>query len=330
MSTLEQDGIEVSNDSSTATETIVSDPTRLEGASNDEQLKIDDYKASEARVVDLAEATLDPRDMLKKYSRLGCEGAKLARKRKASLKPGAWNGKDDLNKVCSDLETLVKMRVAVKEVRMLVYIRTHLWVEAVKPLIPNVEKLSYHQVTQKFLPTLSFDQVEMTGEIRKDWIGFVRTTVERQLSEAPLSMAELDDAIKAHKAEIEKASRAKVTDEKQLDREQKAAESKIRKDRREAQAKVSESLDKAIGEGHADPKDVVEIVNAVLADHKLALPAKLVGFDPATCTVADCKTLASALAGAGKVAEMKVLRDTLDVMLKIIEHNMATADRKVA
>ena len=142
--------------------------------------------------------------------------------------------------------------------------------------------------------------------------------------------ADLDDAIKAHKAEIEKTSRAKVTDEKQLDREQKAAESKIRKDRWEAQAKVSESLDKAIGDGHADPKDVVEIVNAVLADHKLALPAKLVGFDPATCTVADCKTLASALAGAGKVAEMKVLRDTLDVMLKIIEHNLATADRKIA
>ena len=236
----------------------------------------------------------------------GCEAVKLARKRKASLKPGAWNGKDDLNKVCSDLETLVKMRVAVKEVRMLVYIRTHLWVEAVKPLVPNVEKLSYYTVVNKLLPTLAFDPVELTGEISKDWLTFVRTTVERQLSDAPLSMAELDDAIKAHKVEIEKARRAKVTDEKQLDREQKAAETKLRKDRREAQARVSESLDKAIGDGHADPKDVVEIVNAVLADHKLALPAKLVGFDPATCTVADCKTLASALAGAGKVAEMKI------------------------
>ena len=66
------------------------------------------------------------------------------------------------------------------------YVRIHLWVEAVKPLVPDVEKLSYFQVTNKFLPTLAFDAVELTGEIRKEWLTWVRTTVERQLGEDPL------------------------------------------------------------------------------------------------------------------------------------------------
>ena len=105
-------------------------------------------------MVDLAVATLDPKDMLKKYARLGKEAMDLAEKRKASLAAGAWNGKDDFEKVCSDLETLVRMRVAIKEVRMATYVRVYLWVEAVKALVPNVEKLSYFQVANKFLPTL--------------------------------------------------------------------------------------------------------------------------------------------------------------------------------
>ena len=138
----------------------------LSGATDSEQKKIDEYRASEARVVDLAEATLDPKDMLKKYAKLGGEALKLAHKRKASLAAGAWNGKDDLNKVCSDLETLVKMRVAVKNVRMLVYIRVFLWLEAVKALVPNADKLSYHLVVNKFLPALQFDPADLTGEIK--------------------------------------------------------------------------------------------------------------------------------------------------------------------
>jgi hypothetical protein len=277
--------------------------------------------------VDLAIATLDPKDMLKKYAKLGFEALKLARKRKDSLKPGSWNGKDDLNKVCSDLETLVKMRVAVKDVRMLVNIRIYLWVEAAKALVPNVEKLSYYQVAFKFPPTLSFDPVELTGEIKKDWIGFVGTVATTQLGEEPHSMNTLDCIIKDHKNSLAKASKAAVSDEKQLEREQKAAETKIRKDRRDAQSTVSDALDKAVTDGHADAKDVVEIVNAVLADHNLSLPAKMVGFDPAICTIDDCKLLAKAMAQAGKLVEMKVLRDHLDVILKIAENAMNTANR---
>jgi hypothetical protein len=301
-------------------------PNQVEGATDDEQAKIDAYKASEAKVVELATATLDPKDMLKKYAKLGAEALKLAHKRKASLKAGSWNGKDDLNKVCSDLETLVKMRVAVRDVKMLVYIRVHLWVEAVKPINQNVDKLSFHVVVNKYLPTLQFDPVELTGEIKNEWLTFVRTSVETQLGDAPLTMSEVDSAIKEYKAELEAAKRKTTSDEKQLERERKAEESKVRKDRRDAQTLIADSLDKAIVDGHAETQDVVEIVNKVLADHKMELPAKLAGFDPATCTAADCKVLVSAMANAGKVAEMKALHSQLDAMLKIIANSLTAAN----
>jgi hypothetical protein len=293
-------------------------PFRVEGATEGEQAKLDDYAASEARVVELAELTLDPRDALRKYSRLGAEVIKLARKRKASLAKGSWNGQKDFAKVCSDLETLVKMRVAVKDVFMQGYARTFLFVEAMKPIVPNVDKLSYHVVANKFLISLDFDPIELTGTIKAKWLTWVRLAVERQLSDDPYTMAELDASIKEHKARLETEKKGKLTDEQQLAKEQKEAESKIRRERKAAQSAVATSLDKAIVDGHADTKDVVEIVNAVLADHKMTLPSKLAGFDPANCTVADCKVLVQAMAGHGKVAEMKALHAQLDVMLKII------------
>jgi hypothetical protein len=296
-------------------------PDAVAGATEAEQKAIDEYRASEARVVDLAVQTLDPKDMLKKYARLGCEALKLAQKRKGSFK--AW-AKQDFEKVCTDLETLVKMRVAIKDIRMGVYVRVHLWVEAVKALCPNVEKLSYFQVSNKFLPTLAFDPVELTGEIRKEWLTWVRTAVERQLGDEPMSIKDLDQSIDDQKKEIERARTAKKDPEKLLEQERKATEVKSKKERRDGQNKIVESLDAAITNGHADVNDVVQIVDQVLKSNNLTLPAKVVGFDPATCTAADCKTLAAAMAGAGKIAEMKILRDTLDAMIKIAEHALLT------
>lgn len=291
----------------------------LSGATDAEQKTIDEYRATEAKVVDLAIATLDPKDMLKKYARLGQEALRLAVKRKASIRAGAW-GKGDLAKVCDDLELLVKMRAPIREVRMETYIRVHLWVEAVKPLVPNVEKLSYFQVANKFLPTLAFDPVELTGELRKEWLTWVRTSVDRQLGDEPMTMKELDESISARKKEIDLERSAKKDPEKILEQERKAAEVNVKKERRDGQNKIVESIDAAITNGHADVNDVVQIVDSVLKSNNLSLPAKVVGFDPATCTVTDCKTLAAAMAGAGKLAEMKTLRDTLDAMIKIAEH----------
>ena len=261
--------------------TDVSNNALLE-ATEAEAKKEAEFKAAEASVVDLAVQTLDPKDMLKKYAKLGKAGLDLANKRKESLAAGSWNGKDDFEKVCSDLEITIRSRVAIKEVRMATYVRVYLWVEAVKALVPDVEKLAYGQVANKFLPTLAFDVDDLTGEIRKDWLTWVRTTVEKQLSDTPFTMKELDASIEERKKEIdrEKLARSKRTPEQIMEAEQKAANRKIIADRTAAQTKVSNAVADALVEGHADVNDIVKIVRDVVEQAKMVMPSRLVGFDP--------------------------------------------------
>jgi hypothetical protein len=299
----------------------------LSAATAEEQRKLDDYRASEARVVELAIATIDPKDMLKKYARLGKEGKSLAEKRKASLKAGSWNGKEDFEKVCEDIETLVRMRVAIKEIRIAVYVRIYLWVEAVKALCPDVEKLSYYVVANKFLPTLQFDPVELTGEIRKEWLTWVRTTVERQLSDEPMSVKELDESIKERKEEIERErlARSKRTPEQVLEAEQKAANRKKLAERSSAQSKVSNAVAEAISDGNADVNDIIAVVRQAVEKSDESVHRGIVVFDAERISIDECKQLAATMCAAGKLAEMKYLRDNLDRMIKIAENAMVAS-----
>jgi hypothetical protein len=294
-------------------------------ATQAEQDAIDAYHAEQDDVVQLAIATLDPKDMLKKYAKLGSAVAKLAKRRKASVK--AWNGAKDWAKVCTDLEDIVRMRVAIKEVKMDVYARVNLWLDAVRPVCPKVDKLSYYQVANKFLPTLQFDASELTGEIRKEWLTWVRLTVDKQLSDNPYSIKELDESIKERKAEIddERKARDKRTPEAIIAAEQKAANKKLIAERSTAQSKIAQSIGDAFADKTADVNDVAKIFMDVTEQAGLAMPSRLIGFDPENCTVDDCKTLAKALLAHGKLAEMVALRDTLDVMVKIAQNAMITS-----
>ena len=186
-------------------------------ATQAEQAAIDAYQAEQDDVVQLAIATLDPKDMLKKYAKLGSAVAKLAKRRKASVK--AWNGAKDWAKVCTDLEEIVRMRVAIKEVKMDVYARVNLWLDAVRPVCPKVDKLSYYQVANKFLSTLQFDASELTGEIRKEWLTWVRLTVDKQLSDNPYSIKELDESIKVCVGKIIEAKSAVPERDRSVNRE---------------------------------------------------------------------------------------------------------------
>lgn len=290
------------------------------GLTDSEQKFLNDDEQSVNKLVDLTVETLDPKDALKKYARLGAECLKVARKRKSGFK--AWS-KEDFDALCEELARKVKMRCAVKDVRMATYVRVHLWVESVKQMVPGVEKLSFYQVANKFLPTLAFDPVDLTGEIRKEWNLWVANTVAQQLGDEPLSMKLLDDAIAERKKEIDREKLAKKDPEKVLEQERKAVESKARAERKQAQAQIGESIEKALVADHANVNDVVQIVEAIVKDHGLSMPK--VGFDPAACTTADCKLLADVMFTSGKITEMKFLRDRLDAMIKIAENAMITS-----
>jgi hypothetical protein len=284
-----------------------------------------EYAKFENNLVVLAAETLDPKDKLKKYVKLGREALKLASRRKASLKAGSWNGAGDFKKVCDDLGLLVKSKIAIKEVEFDKYVRMCLWVDAVKPLVPNVETLSWGQVWNKFLPTLEFDPVELTGEIKKGWIGFLGCVVAQQVSDEPMSIKELDIAIEAEKEKIkkEKENRAKALTPDEIEaKAAKAAESKKRAEKNTAMSKVSDSIDKGLETGQFTPAEVAEIAEKVVKTHNLEMPKS--GFDAATCTMNDVLMIAKSLVTNGKFNEMRFLRDTLDKMIKINDNSLIT------
>ena len=301
------------------------DDTVSAGLTESERSFVTEDEKAIDKLASLTADTLDPKDMLKKYVRLGNEALRIARKRRASFK--AWS-KDDFESLCAELERKVKLRVAIANVEMAKYVRIALWVEATKVAVPTVDQMSYYQAYNKFAPTtLQFDAVALTGEIRKDWIVWNTDTVNRQLGTEPLSIKALDESIRVQRESIESAKRSKQDPEKALLREQKAADSKIRKERESAQSKIADAIDKAIIGDQATAADVMQIAEKVMESHGVKLPKPVLDMGMwAVCTKDDVKTLADVLFSSGKFVEMRFLRDRLDAMIKITENSQPAAN----
>ena len=263
-------------------------------------------------IVDLAVETLDRKDALAKYAALG----------KATLDHALWqkfNGPDwtneDYSRLLRRAEDAVRDRLPDIQIEMDVYIRVHAWIEAVRPMVPDVERLSYHQVKTRFIPTLSWSRRDLSGEIKAGWVEFVRVHVARQVGANPLTIKALDAAFAAHREllERERAIDAGQDPAQLAERARKAAESRARAERKESQDRIADSIDRALADGHIDGDGLMRVVAAVARDRKLTLPR--VGFDPAAATAEDAKLLAKAMWAAARTAEMKALRDQLDVLI---------------
>lgn len=297
-------------------------------ATQAEQGKLDAYHSAETELVDLIVATVDPKDALKKYWKVGKSTHALAMRRLKSLADGAWNGRKDFDKVCDDVATLVKMRVAVKDVRPSVYVRVFLFVEACKSIVPNVHAISYHAIANKLLPTLQFDATTLTGEIKKEWLTFVRLTCENLLSDSPMTMGELDKAIDERTDEIERERKAnsKLSAEQQLENERKAANKKLVAERQAAQSRILKTVHDSLTDGQAEVNDVLCVVRQAIEASNVSHSRGIVVIDADHINADDCKSLAFTMCQAGKVAEMTYLRDTLTGMLA----SMASALIKAA
>ena len=280
------------------------------------EAKINQNDAAISTLVNLAESTLSPKDMLKKYAALGGAFIKHARWQKSQFP--AWE-KQDYDRLSVRIETEVKFRLPIKDVRMDVYARVHAFVEAVRPVAPGIDKVSYFQVANKFLPMLHWDKVDLEGEIKKEWATFVRETIERQGSDSPFTMKELDAAIEGHKTALKREADARRDPEKAAIAEQRAENAAIVAKRQASITKVSKALSDAIEAGHIDGKDIADTVASVAAAFKVDIPAKTVnvptGFDPATASIEDCRTMLAALFHYGKISEIKVIADVSTQMV---------------
>jgi hypothetical protein len=265
-------------------------------------------------LVELARATLDPRDQLKKYCKLG----------KAALAHAVWQKnnfagtytREDFDRLCERIADRVKLTVPIASVRIDDYIRMHVFVEAVKPMVENVDTLSIYQVSSKFLPMLSFSKTELTGELRLEWTDFVKKWVSFQVSSEPVSMRVLDAAIADCKVAIESARDSKKTQEQRdASARGKIVAAKVKAEN-DLNAKLTTGIDEALG-GILTPEAVVGILEKVALDRNVTLPNRVK--DLGRMSVQEANLLAKTLFEAGNAAAIKTLYATLGKMVATID-----------
>ena len=112
-----------------------------------------------------------------------------------------WTGLNYLRHVLR-MEEGLRRRSGVRNTDVERCLKLRAWVEAVRPMVPGVERMKLSQVVARFLPLMDWNPVEFEGAIRPGWREFVREAVARQVSDDPMTDEELADAIADRKAEL--------------------------------------------------------------------------------------------------------------------------------
>lgn len=295
------------------------------------EAKVNRNEAAIASLVELAESTLSPKDMLKKYAALGGAFIKHARWQKSQFK--AWD-KSDYERLAGKIEDEVKFRLPIKDVRMDTYARVHIFVECVRPVAPEVDKVSYFQIANKFLPMLQWDKVDLEGSIKAEWVKFVVETIKRQASDDRLSVKDLDAAIEERKAEIKRESDSRRDPVKALEAEKRAENAKIVAKRQSGISAISKAIGTAIGDGMLSGKDIADTIASVAVAHNVELPGREVlvptGFDPVTCNVEQVKLMMTVLLMNGKVDEIRTIAEISARMVASLDAGTVKPVAKVA
>lgn len=165
---------------------------------------------------------------------------------------------------------------------------------------------------------MAFSKSDLTGEIKPARAEFVKEIVGTQASASSLNVTDFEARVKAHAGRLAEEKAAEIDPARAaLDAANKALKEEARAISRSDEA-VTTAVSDALAGQFLNGGQILGIVEAVARAHGVDLPS--MGFDPTTCTVKDAKMLAQAMFGAGKLAEMKVRRDTLDVMVTQVEN----------
>lgn len=231
----------------------------------------------------------------------------------------------DFDRLMGRVADQVRLYVPIKNIRLGDYVRVYEFTVQARELVGDaVDKMAYHVMLKFLVPNaFVFSKTGLEGEIKPEWANCVKELILAQTGDKPLSMTEFEDRVKAH-ADRLAAEKATKADPAKVALE--AANQAI-KAKTKAIGLANEAVTTAVSDALAgqflNGGQVLGIVETVAKAHGIDLPS--MGFDPMTCTVKDAKMLAQAMFGAGKLAEMKVLRDTLDIMVKQVENASITS-----
>ncbi len=228
----------------------------------------------------------------------------------------------DFDRLMGRVADQVRMYVPIKNIRLGDYVRVYEFTVQARELVGDaIDKMSYHVMLKFLVPNaFTFSKTGLAGEIKPEWAQCVKELVQTQTGDKPLSMTEFEERVKAHADHVAAEKAAKDDPAKAaLEAANKALKEKARAVTKANEA-VTTAVSDALAKQHLNGTQVMGIIETVAHAHGIDLPN--VGFDPIHCTVKDAKLLAQAMFGAGKIAEMKALRDTLDVLVKQAENAM--------
>ncbi len=196
----------------------------------------------------------------------------------------------DHDRLCTKIAELAEMKFAIgrdgkkrSDVRCIDDIRAYKWVEYATPICgtDDIQTLPWSVVSLYLVPkTLAYNKKTMAGQIRLDWVDFVKEWVAAYKDfgkEGTTYAGEtnfrgiLAQAIKDHEQALKDARDGKKTVE-QLDAAAKAKKSQeAKKIKDKASTALSTALSNALA-GPLTPQEVADIVTVVTKDMNVELP----------------------------------------------------------
>jgi hypothetical protein len=279
--------------------------------------KLDKAAKLDAEILDLTRAAYDPADKLSRECKLGrkfIERAKFQRDNTTD-----WN-KRAYSDLASKREEEAKLVLGVNDVRMDVSAKVAAFVDWMKPGSDLIDKVPYYRIANFFLPMFEWDCVKLTGEVRADWVEFLRSNVAdnakgKDLPD-PISIADLRNRIDAEtkrQAELGQATKPETgPDDKQGKALERAAAAAAKREKNR-KTKERDAARDGFTEAAEALRDKGDYSAADMAKHFLASAASCgvelttPDADSLTASSLDVKgvrELMQALFDAGKVAEI--------------------------
>jgi hypothetical protein len=247
---------------------------------------------------------------------------------KKSTFPGFKGG--DFDDAVNSIKTKVRLFVAIKpeSIRVAHWCRAYVLRELVRELVgDSADAYTSHELINASSSAMTFDKAELVGTINQGWHEFFKTVTSDRNAFASSNGEKgdnvvgdgFDERIKSHADKVSK-DRATALDPVKAAKDALIEASKVRR-AKEAKSKktIEDAVTKALSEELMGTSAVLALVETIAKDQGKAMPSH-VGFNPATCTKADCDLLASTMFQTGKLAEMIHLRDRLSAMISAAEN----------
>jgi hypothetical protein len=160
---------------------------------------------------------------------------------------------------------------------------------------------------------LVFDKSKLEGSLRSGWLDMIRSVAYERANGERVTVEDFLNRIVQNEKRLEALTAA---ENPALAQAQAAVDAikRTAKDSMKANESVTTAISNALAKGHLGTEQIGTIFETVAKSLGKSLPQSY-GFDPAACTREDIDVLVNVMFAAGRVSEMRYMRDKLSARL---------------